>query len=85
MDRMRLSEVPVVADQLDYADRGAWERTRIQCLVSAQMASRKRLRLQDVFSLPWDDQLEDRDLAADASEIFRRQKALEAALNAKKD
>lgn len=40
---------------LPYADRSSWEQTRFISLMIAQKFCKKRLKLKDMFELPWDD------------------------------
>lgn len=36
-------------------EREAWERARMECLCTLQPWSKKRLKVQDVMQLPWDE------------------------------
>lgn len=75
---MRQSEVSLLTDSVRFSDRPYWEMCRIQCLISAQKASRKKLKLTDIFKLPWDY---DTDGPGDYKEIFKQQNLLEKILN----
>lgn len=80
MDDMRLSELYTVTDDLKYIDRTSWDQTRIACLISAQKASKKKLKLKDIFSLPWDSL--DHSIE-EQMQILAQQKVLEDLLNGK--
>lgn len=82
MDEMRLSELYTVTDDLKYIDRTSWDQIRIQCLISAQKASKKKLKLKDIFSLPWDSLDHSID---EQMQILAQQKVLEDLLNGKID
>ena len=77
-DVMRLSELQDVIENIPYIDRTVWDTTRIACLISAQKASKKKLRLRDIFPLPWDslDQTEQEMI-----NILKSQKAIEDYIN----
>lgn len=81
LERMRLSELMTITDTLEYIDRGEWDRTRIACLISAQKASRKRLKMKDIFELPWDRDKTELPDAEEMKQIITQQKAIEALLN----
>ena len=46
-----------------------WEQTRLQLLVSAQANSKKRLKLHDILTFPWDGKKE--KIAIDKNDIER--------------
>lgn len=41
-------------DNLEYAARPLWESQRLNALFVAQKMCPKRLKLKDIYSLPWD-------------------------------
>lgn len=55
MDKMEEWEVYNFYDSLQYANRAEWEQTRLLMYVTAQVNSRKKLDIQDIIALPWDD------------------------------
>lgn len=77
---MRLSELSQIQSNVLYCDRAIWDSSRIQCLISAQKASKKTLKLKDIFPLPW-DKIEQTD--EQIKEILAQQKTLEDILNGK--
>lgn len=44
------------SEMRERADRGAWERTRMQCLCMLQPYSKKQLKARDVMQFPWDNE-----------------------------
>ena len=38
----------------EYSVRSSWEQTRVLCTAMLQPYSKKKLRVRDVFPLPWD-------------------------------
>lgn len=78
MDDMRVTELDTIIDNVKFCDRSAWDTARIICLISAQKASKKKLRLRDLFELPW-DKLDQSD--EEMKHILEQQKSLENYLN----
>ncbi len=59
MDKMRFYELYDILQFVPYADRAQWETTRFLSLVIAQKFCKKRLKLKDIFELPWDKKDQD--------------------------
>ena len=55
MDKMRFYEIYDILQFVPYVDKAQWETTRFLSLVIAQKFCKKRLKLSDMFELPWDD------------------------------
>ena len=55
MDKMRFYELYDVLQFVPYTDKAQWQTTRFLSLVIAQKFCKKRLKLSDMFELPWDD------------------------------
>ena len=81
MDKMTLSELPIILSQIQYADRNIWETTRLQCLVYAQKNCKKKLKASDIFTLPWDSQKPELK-ESDFAKLKAREKEMEALVNA---
>ena len=78
---MTLSELPIILQNIQFADRNIWETTRLQCLIYAQKNCKKKLKVTDIFSLPWDSQsaaLTEDDIA----ELREHKDEIEALINA---
>lgn len=51
---MQLWELYDILRFIPYADKSSWEQTRLLSLMIAQKFCKKRLKLKDMFELPWD-------------------------------
>ena len=51
---MQLYEIPFLIEEIPYIDKSQWESTRILALIIAQKWVKKKLKLKDIFELPWD-------------------------------
>lgn len=49
-----MSELKIILDSLQYAQRPLWESQRLNALFIAQKMVPKKLKLTDIYSLPWD-------------------------------
>ncbi len=58
-------------DQRQNAERGEWERARMQCLCMLQPHSRQQLKTTDVMRFTWDDEAENSETFT-AAEIRKR-------------
>lgn len=66
------------------AERGCWERLRMECLCMLQPWSKKRLEPRDVMELPWDESAkEEKGEELSKEEIKRRFRETKAALGLK--
>lgn len=54
MDEMQEYEVHDMYNALKYADRGQWEMTRWLLYAIIQVNSKKKIKIEDVISFPWD-------------------------------
>ena len=55
LEEMLLSELQDILDNIQFADRSLWEALRINSFITCQVNSRKKLKLQDIYRLPFDD------------------------------
>ena len=53
---MQLYEIPFLVDEIPYIDKSSWEQTRIISLFIAQKWVKKKLKLKDIFTLPWEQE-----------------------------
>lgn len=65
MDKMKFYELYDVLQFVPYVDKSQWETTRFLSLVIAQKFCKKRLKLSDMFELPWDDTQRELELSDD--------------------
>lgn len=54
MDKMKYYEVYDILKFIPYVYRPQWDQTRLLSLVIAQKFCKKKLKLKDMFALPWD-------------------------------
>ena len=54
MDKLEPYELYSLYDMLDYTDANMKEMSRLIMYIDAQCHSAKKLKPQDIFSLPWD-------------------------------
>ena len=78
---MTLSELPIILQNIQFADRNIWETTRLQCLIYAQKNCKKKLKVTDIFSLPWDSQKAELT-ESDIAELREHKDEIEALINA---
>lgn len=58
LDRLQPYELPALIEALPYADRAAWEQTRLKIFSTALMFSKNQLNLQDILTFPWEEKPE---------------------------
>lgn len=79
---MLLSELSDILDNIQYTDRSLWESQRISNFLNCQMNSKKKLKLTDIYRLPFDENETDEKLSKDDFEQMQKQsKALEDYIN----
>ena len=79
---MLLSELQDILDNIQYADRSIWEALRINSFITCQVNSRKKLNLQDIYRLPFDETEDTEQMTKDDFEQIQQQsKALEDYIN----
>lgn len=54
-DRLLLTEFFDILDNIQFCDRSLWEAQRINSFITCQVNSRKKLKLQDIYKLPFDE------------------------------
>ena len=81
-DRLLLTELFDILDNIQYCDRSLWEALRINSFLAVQMNSKKKLKLTDIYRLPFDENETDEQLSKDDFEQMQKQsKALEDYIN----
>lgn len=58
LHQLQLYQVPDFLWASEYADKSLWLTSRIQSFILAQQWSKKKLKLHDIFELPWDKENE---------------------------
>lgn len=54
MDEMQDYEVSYMVESLEYADRNAWEMTRLLMYQNIQINSKKTINIKDIIKFKWD-------------------------------
>ena len=52
---MDMLELDLVTRNLGFSDRSIWDAARILGLLTIMPHSKKKLKVKDIFSLPWDN------------------------------
>ena len=61
MDTLQEYEVQSIVENLEYYERGDWERTRFLAYCNIQKSSSKRISPQDLISFPWEKEDDNTD------------------------
>ena len=82
---MQLWEIYFLIQEIPYVDKSSWEQTRILGLFICQKFVKKRLKLKDIFKLPFDDDYSEKHdfTEEEIVQIKQQQKQIEDYLNQK--
>lgn len=80
---MQLGELYTFIDALPYVDRSIWESTRLISYFVATKLCTKKLKVSDIYKLPWDS--EDEGEVINMEEYMKHIKQLENKLNHKNE
>ena len=61
MDTLQEPEIEPIVQNLEYYERGDWERTRFLAYCNIQKSSSKRISPQDLISFPWEKEDDNTD------------------------
>ena len=61
MDTLQEYEVEPIIQNLEYYERGAWERTRFQSYCNIQKSSTKKIKPTDLITFPWEKESDNTD------------------------
>ena len=61
MDTLQEYEVQSLIENLEYYERGDWERTRFIAYCNLQKSSSKRISPQDLITFPWEKESDNTD------------------------
>lgn len=78
---MLLSELQDILDNIQFADRSLWEALRINSFITCQVNSRKKLKLTDVYRLPFDESEAEQMTKEDFEQMQQQSKILEDYIN----
>lgn len=68
---MQFYELYDILNFVQYTDKTQWETTRFLSLIIAQKFCKKKLKLKDMFSLPWDEEKHSLEMSKEAEEKNR--------------
>lgn len=54
LDKMKPYELDIICDGLHLRNKDSWEQTRMLCYVMAQVNSKKKLKVTDLMTFPWE-------------------------------
>ena len=77
-----MHELSDILENIQFVDRSLWESQRILSLMICQSNVRKKLKLTDVFKLPFDEPGTEDISKEDYKQLSKRSKQLEDILNA---
>lgn len=61
MDKMQEWELYEFTNVIEYDNFISWQQTRLLMYIVAQVNSRKKLKLKDICTLPWEKELEEEE------------------------
>lgn len=77
MDEMQMYEAQVAMNYSYYAAKDNWEAARLNAYITAQVNSKRRLKITDIVKFPWEDKEETSDTSITKEDIQRLQKQAE--------
>lgn len=78
---MLLTELQDILDNIQFVDRSIWEALRINSFITCQVNSRKKLKLTDVYRLPFDESEAEQMTKEDFEQMQQQSKILEDYIN----
>lgn len=80
LDEMQMYEVQVAMKYGYYANKDVWEANRLTAYIMAQVNSKRKLKVADIVTFPWEDKEEASDTRISKEDIQRLQKQAETYL-----
>lgn len=80
LDEMQMYEVQVAMKYGYYANKDVWEANRLTAYIMAQVNSKRKLKVADIVTFPWEDKEEASDTRISKEDIERLQKQAETYL-----
>lgn len=85
LDELQPYELDLLVQSIPFADRNAWEQTRLKIYTTASMFSKRKLTIKDVMSFPWeketDEQPETEITTDELTTLQQYSKTIENSLN----
>lgn len=85
LDEMQMYEAQVAMKYGYYANKDVWEANRLTAYITAQVNSKRRLKVADIVTFPWEEQEEASDTRISKEDIERLQKQAESYLKHKNE
>lgn len=73
MDTLQEFEIEPIVQNLEYYERGDWERTRFLAYCNIQKSSSKRISPQNLISFPWEKESDNTDQISTNSEPLSKE------------
>lgn len=73
MDTLQEPEIEPIVQNLEYYERGDWERTRFLAYCNLQKSSTKKISPQDLISFPWEKEDDNTDQISTNSEPLSKE------------
>lgn len=80
LDEMQMYEVQVAMKYGYYANKDVWEANRLTAYIMAQVNSKRKLKVADIVTFPWEDKEEASDTKISKEDIERLRKQAETYL-----
>lgn len=74
MDECTIWEINDIIDNLPYLDRNLWESSRLNGFITAQVNSKKKLKMQDICQFKWEEEEEAKEQEISKVDVERLKK-----------
>lgn len=81
LDDMQMYEAQIAMKYGYYAYKDTWESNRLTAYITAQVNSKRKLKVSDIVNFPWEDKEEEADTKISKQDIERLRKQAETYLN----
>lgn len=81
LDDMQMYEAQVAMKYGYYANKDVWEANRLTAYITAQVNSKRKLKVADLVTFPWEEDIKNTDTSISKEDIERLQKQAENYLN----
>lgn len=71
MDNCTMWELNDIIDNLPYLDRNLWETSRLNSYITAQVNSKKKLKMQDICRFKWEEEETTKETGISKEDIKR--------------
>lgn len=71
MDTLQEHEIEPIVQNLEYYERGDWERTRFLAYCNIQKSSSKKIKPKDLITFPWEKEDDNTDQINGNSELSK--------------